>query len=265
MNSAGEIGHRRTTWWTVAAASLLAALLLLIGSPVARAQANQSGPSHTVLDGVFTAPQAARGATLYDAHCAECHDGADVDGPPLTGAPFIERWREDSLAGLFEFIKMRMPQQAPGSLAEPEYLAIVAHLLSENSFPAGSRELTTATTQDTLLVGPNGPRPLPSGALVAVVGCLTRTSDQEWVLARAGRPSRVRAGNEITAAEATAAAAAAPGTQTFALQNIGDAGSALSISGNGGQKVTVKGALTPRAPVSRIHVTAAKILADTCD
>ncbi len=99
----------------------------------------QAGPVRTVLDGVFTTAQAERGAGLYVTQCAACHEGADVDGPPLTGAPFVDRWREDTLASLFDFIKTEMPQQAPGSLSERQYLDIIAHLLHENDYPPGQR------------------------------------------------------------------------------------------------------------------------------
>jgi hypothetical protein len=57
-------------------------------------------------------------------------------------------------------------------------------------------------------------------------------------------------------------AGAALGSQTFTLQNVGDAGTALPGEGH---KVLVKGALTQRAGASRIHVTAAKSVAERCD
>ena len=248
------------------AAAFTGALILAIASAAApasaKATAGRQGARRTVLDGVFTAAQAERGAAVYATHCAACHDGADVDGPPLTGAPFLDRWREDTLDGLFEFIKTEMPLTAPGSLKEAAYLDIVAHLLHENGFPAGSQELTRDGVNATLLVGPDGPQPLPSGALVRVVGCLTQNRSREWVLARAADAARVRVGTEITAAEAASAAAAAPGTQAFTLQNVGEGGTALPGEGH---KVLLKGALRQRAGTSRIHVTAAKSVAATCD
>jgi hypothetical protein len=218
-----------------------------------------------VLVGVFTAQQAERGSGIYDVHCAQCHEGPDVDGPPLAGRPFIDRWREDALAGLFDFIKTQMPQQAPGSLSDADYLAIVAHLLRENSYPPASRELTVRAARNTLLVGPNGPQPLPAGALVEVVGCLVRNADREWRISRVGRASRIRGGNEITAAETSAAASVPLGAETFALQNFDEAVSALTVRDSGGQKVLVKGALTLLGTAGRIHVTAAQVLADACD
>jgi mono/diheme cytochrome c family protein len=261
------MGYRFAAWSSAVAGSLAGALVLLLASAVgqitafAQAAAGRPGAATTVLDGVYTAAQAGRGAATYDAQCASCHDGADVDGPPLTGTPFIDRWREDTLESLFEFVRKQMPQTAPGSLSDAAAVDIVAHLLQENDFQAGSRELTTDLVTSTLLVGPNGPQPLPSGALVRVVGCLTQNPAREWVVARADQPARVRVGNEITAAEAAAAAATASGTQTFTLQNVGDGGTVLPGDGH---RVLVKGALTQRTGASRIFVTAAKSVAATC-
>ena len=235
-------------------------MILAIGAVAARGQATPK----TVLDGVFTGAQADRGGVLYGTECAGCHEGADVDGPPLTGDPFIDRWREDTLSGLFEYIKTRMPQTAPGSLSDVAYLDILAFVLHENALQQGPRELTMDALGSTLLVGPKGPQPLPSGALVRVVGCLMQSPAREWVITKAGQPSRVRVGTEITAAEATAAATAALGAQTFTLQNVGEGATALPGNGKEGHKVVAKGALTQRAGAARIHVTAAKGLAETC-
>jgi S-disulfanyl-L-cysteine oxidoreductase SoxD len=239
-------------------------LILAIATVAMRGQTNAQATQKTVLDGVFTATQADRGGIAYGTECAMCHEGADVDGPPLTGGPFIDRWREDTLDSLFAFIKTGMPQSAPGSLPDAAYRDILAHLLHENSFPAGSRELTSEVIAGTLLVGPNGPQPLPAGALVRVVGCLTQSPAREWVLARAGQPARVRSGKDITTAEVTAAAGAVLGTQTFTLQNVGEGGTALPGNGAEGQKLIAKGALTQRAGAVRLHVTAVEVLAGSC-
>jgi mono/diheme cytochrome c family protein len=285
------MGGRFATWWSAIASVMAGGLLLLIGSDVMQrsifAEATVDKPifttapagnptpgevalrqqpalkqaAQTVLDGVYTASQADRGEDLYVEHCASCHDGADVDGPPLAGEPFIDRWREDTLSGLFDFVKTSMPQTAPGSLPQAAYLDILAYLLHENEYPAGQRELAANVLDSTLLVGPNGLQPLPSGALVSVVGCLTQNPAREWTLARSAPPTRVRTGNDITVAEGTAAAAAALGAQTFALQNVGGTGTSLPGEGH---KVLVKGALTQRSGTGRIHVTAARSVADMC-
>src|SRR4051812_45300858 len=128
--------HRTSAWWHALAGGVAGALLLAVACNVTtafadggvnedaglRAAVAQLNGSRTVLDGVFTAAQADRGDAVYNEKCATCHEGADVDGPPLTGMPFVDRWREDTLDGLFEFITTRMPQTAPGSLPESTYL-----------------------------------------------------------------------------------------------------------------------------------------------
>src|SRR3954471_16338866 len=145
-----------STWWRALVGGFTVTLLLTIvaGERVSgRASVTQLNASRTVLDGVFTAAQAERGSGVFSEKCATCHEGADVDGPPLTGTPFIERWREDTLDGLFDFIRTRMPQTAPGSLPPAAYVDIVAYLLQANDYPAGGRELTPDLLRSTLLVG----------------------------------------------------------------------------------------------------------------
>src|SRR5271169_2086912 len=106
---------------SLAGSCLLSAALTC--GPAALAQAAKT---RTVLDGVYSDAQAARGAALFGAKCAGCHEGADVDGPPLELDPFVERWREDSLQPLFTFLKTKMPQDAPGSLTEANYLDLLS-------------------------------------------------------------------------------------------------------------------------------------------
>src|SRR4051794_31202389 len=121
------------------AAALAAALMATVSDTApgiafadTAAKGIQASASKTVLDGVFTTAQADRGDAVYSEKCAPCHEGTDTDGPPLTGTPFIDRWREDTLQGLFDFISTEMPQRAPGTLAESVYLDILAHLLRES-------------------------------------------------------------------------------------------------------------------------------------
>ena len=95
--------------------------------------------TRSVLDGVFTEAQVSRGEEAYSSNCSECHDGADVDGPPLEGTPFVDRWREDNLNVLFTFIKTSMPANKPGDLSDETYLDILAHLLKMNGYPSSTR------------------------------------------------------------------------------------------------------------------------------
>jgi hypothetical protein len=130
--------------------------------------------------------------------------------------------------------------------------------------PAGSRELTADTLADTLLVGKNGPQPLPASALVQAVGCLERDGTQNWTLTHAGRLGRTRNGNQIAEPEAAAAAAYPAGTQTIALQNLTELGPAFSPEANQGHKVVVKGAFVQSGAASRVRVLTARSIADAC-
>jgi cytochrome c len=84
----------------------------------------------------FTVEQAERGEAHYNAQCATCH-GFGLEGksaPALIGADVMQNF--DTAAGLYDFISVAMPPQAPGMLGEQAYLDILAHILKIN----GARE-----------------------------------------------------------------------------------------------------------------------------
>jgi hypothetical protein len=183
----------------------------------------------TVLDGVYTAAQAQRGeATYTKVNCATCHEGGDADGPELTGDAFLDRWREDTLDNLFAFLKNRMPADAPGSLSDGAYTDVLGYLLQTNNFPPGPGELTEQALGTILLVGHDGPKPLPTDATVRTVGCLAAAPNNAWLLNRASQPVRSHTENQTTAEEAKLAEAQPLGIQTFRLLNVNDAKPALA-------------------------------------
>ena len=109
-----------------------------------------AGPVASVWDGVFTADQAARGRAAYDGACGLCHgrrlNGAPDDPdmrstPPLARARFLREWDGRSLATLFSYTRLTMPEDNPGSLADEEYVDVIAHMLSVGGMPAGNDEL----------------------------------------------------------------------------------------------------------------------------
>ena len=218
----------------------------------------------SVWSGVFTAGQASRGEAVFAAKCAKCHQGADVDGPPLTGDPFIDRWREDTLDSLYGFVKDKMPQGTPGKLESKQYVDVLTYLLSENHIPAGSQELTAEAIPFTLLVAIDGPKPLPVNSLVKVVGCLAQDGSRGWALSRAGDPARVHSANETTAAELAASTNKTLGTQIFELPNLAELGPAFVAEANQGHKVLVKGVLGRRANAMRINVLSVGSIAAGC-
>ena len=217
----------------------------------------------TVLDGVFTAAQASRGEAAYATNCARCHEGADVDGPPLSGDPFIDRWREDRLSTLFAFIHTKMPQNAPGKLAETQYVDILAHLLEANGYSPGATELTLDALNDILLVGKSGPKPLPSNSIVRLSGCLASGGGGAWALANAGDPARSRQ-TEQTPDDLKEGATRPLGSGTYRLQNLDEVQPAFDADVNKGHRVLVKGVLVHQSAGDRINVTAISSLAPGC-
>ena len=246
--------------------------LLLVVAAAALVVAGVSGQGgqapRTVLDGAYTAAQAARGENEYGANCARCH-GADLDGggaaPTLHTIDFVDRWREDHLATLFQFISTNMPQPPgrPGGLKQQQYLDIVAFLLQVNGLPSGSKELTIADL-DTMLVGVDGPRPLPPSALVRVVGCLAQPADA-WTLTRSSAASRVRSGGDTTnPAELEASGRVPLGNLEYRLPNLSEDHKEPELLAEVGKKVQVKGVANGQGAAARISVLSFSPLGQNC-
>lgn len=127
-------------------AAVLAVTLLGIG--MSRTVVLAQGK--TTWSGVFTAEQVTRGKEKATAECAACH-GAELKGdlaPALVGPDFIDHWFDARLGELALRIQNTMPQSAPGSLKPEEYADILAFMLAENGFPAGSDTLKMAPVDE---------------------------------------------------------------------------------------------------------------------
>jgi len=231
-----------------------ASLLMLTGPRLVAEGANPS-----VLDGVFTQAQAGRGKVAYKRYCADCHlanlqgDGLE---PPLTGSLFLDAWREDYIASIYDFMQTRMPKSRkhePGSLKENQYLDILSYILSENEFPTGDKELTMEDLGKVMLTGHEGPMPLPPTALGRVAGCFN-AEGSKFTLTDATAPSRVREADVTDEIEVAKSAMAAPGSMSFTLNNLEyvipkDGGSVFA-----GKKVQAKGVINLESNPPRIHV-----------
>ncbi len=104
--------------------------------------------SRSVWDGVFSKVQVRRGQTVYREECAKCH-GENLtggeDAPPLVGNAFLKKWQGKTAGDLFEVIRKTMPSEDPGTLSRRQYADIVAYILNTNDFPAGEKELDSAS------------------------------------------------------------------------------------------------------------------------
>jgi alcohol dehydrogenase (cytochrome c) len=114
-----------------------------LGISIALASAQQ--PART---GPFTTEQATAGRAIYQATCATCHL-PDLKGtfeaPPLSGANFMNMWRNRPTSDLFSRIRNSMPISNPGSLSDEEAVNLVAYILQANGATAGTQALTPQT------------------------------------------------------------------------------------------------------------------------
>jgi quinoprotein glucose dehydrogenase len=107
--------------------------------PTLAAQAPRS-----VLDGVYTEPQAARGKALYKQLCTLCHGDPPTGtamAPGLAGADFLMNYNGMTAGDLFSKISKTMPADDPGTLKPQGAADLLAYLFSENKWPAGAMEL----------------------------------------------------------------------------------------------------------------------------
>jgi alcohol dehydrogenase (cytochrome c) len=98
-------------------------------------------------NGGYTETQATRGATVYTQYCVQCH-GANLQGesgPALSGQVLKAAYGGGTAAQLYDFISRQMPQNAPGSLKQWQYLDVTAYVLSKNGIPSGSTALAVET------------------------------------------------------------------------------------------------------------------------
>ena len=234
----------------------------------------QDAPHKTVWDGIYAEGQANRGKAAYLENCSPCH-GADLEGlngVRLSGPEFMERWREFDVGSLYDFISKSMPRQRqnspnrPGSLSEQTYTDIITHILRSNHFPAGSKELTSADMKDFQIEGQDGPKPLPNGALVQLVGCMNPGRQPgTFRLTRASEPARTSISQKSTELELKAAENKSFGNLEFRLTNIEILGDDFKPREHVGQKMQAKGYLTRQPGNERIDVTSLEVADQRCN
>jgi S-disulfanyl-L-cysteine oxidoreductase SoxD len=176
-----------------AGAIVLCAAMYSAAVAVIAAQA----PARTVWDGVYTAAQAERGQAQYAASCARCHGGSLEGGMgrALVGTQFWNKWREQSVGDLLDYVSKNMPMGVQATtLSPPVYADLVAYLLRSNELPVGPADLTVTSGTDARIVAKDGGTgELPPSTLARVVGCLERSgADGAWRVSKASRPERVK-------------------------------------------------------------------------
>jgi len=139
---------------------LVVGLILVCASFVVQAfrpQANAAGEraaalgrpddTKTTNDGVYTKAQAAGAKKQFDKICADCHAFTVAakkksEDLPLGDEPFFENWSGRPLGELVTLIALTMPNDGSATVTEAEAVNLVAYVLQQNDFPAGSKPLT---------------------------------------------------------------------------------------------------------------------------
>ena len=227
---------------------LVVPALLLAGTSVFRAQ------DKTVDQGVYTTAQAVRGAKLFESNCTMCHREGGA-APILAGERFTKSFSDATLQMVFTTIKTTMPRNAPGSLADAEYVDLVTHLLKINNYADGMSELALADLPGIKIPGQSGNLDF---ALVQVVGCLAQAG-RVWTLSRATEPIRTREPEAPKDDEAGQLDAKPLGERTFRLQQVYSA-----PAGWTNQKVAAKGFLTKSGAEDRVNITSMRTLTSAC-
>jgi mono/diheme cytochrome c family protein len=122
---------------------LLAGSIILAATFLIVFQAAADAPA------LYTAAQASAGAAIFAQSCATCH-GANLEGvagPALKGPAFHQMAAAQALnaQSLLTVVSQSMPQDNPGSLTPEQYNAVVAYILQQNGYPAGTSELSASS------------------------------------------------------------------------------------------------------------------------
>jgi len=126
------------------------------GPIIAPTTAATTAPSRSVVDGVYSKQQVARGLKAYNSTCARCHGenllGND-DAPALVDNDFLGHWYGKPVEKLVDVTWKKMPTDGPGRMNRKQSTDITVYLLSENGYPVGKSDLASdaATLNDVVI------------------------------------------------------------------------------------------------------------------
>jgi cytochrome c len=112
-------------------------------------QTGATGAKESVWNRVYTAAQSTRGEEIHATACASCN-GARLNGagepdmppsPAIAREAFLRKWAGRSVAELFEYVRTKMPPDAPSRLSNQEAADAIAHMFAVSNMPPGEQEL----------------------------------------------------------------------------------------------------------------------------
>ena len=137
--------------------SLLCAGAVVAAAAIGLSSAPAQGAAQaTSNDGVYTKTQADRAKAQFAKMCAECHPFSEAakkkpNDVLLGDLPFVKAWDGRTLGELVTTIVMTMPNDGSGEVTEPQGVDLVAFILQQNGYPAGTTPLTKAAAADIVL------------------------------------------------------------------------------------------------------------------
>jgi hypothetical protein len=207
---------------------------------------------------VYSAAQAERGKTSYNASCLRCHGDAlqGNTAPALSGDRFFTTWGSEPIASLFAKIRDTMPPNFGTSVDDQVKLDIVTYILQTNGYPAGPGELIqNGNDLASAQILKKGEQALVQNfSLVQTVGCLGRGPDNTWVLTRTADPLVTR--DDVPSAQSLATAANRPlGTRTLRLLSS----KPFSPESHQGHKMEARGLIYNEPGDERLTLTSLKM------
>ena len=147
-------------------------------------------------------------------------------------------------------------------IPDGDHVDMITYILKANDYPTGPAELLPGVLSSVLFVGKNGPQPVPDGALVITVGCLSQAGNGTWVLVSATEPARTRS-ETSNAEEVKASSQKKLGTLVFRLAEL-DAVSDFTPEAHKGHKMQAKGYLVRQPNAERISLSAMDTVDSSC-
>lgn len=101
----------------------------------------------TTNDGVYSKEQADGAKKQFDKICADCHPFTVAAKKkekdlPLGEEPFFQSWEGRPLSEMISTIALTMPNDGSATVTDDEAINLVAYILQQNGYPAGSKPLT---------------------------------------------------------------------------------------------------------------------------
>ena len=118
-----------------------------------------------------------------------------------------------------------------------------------------------AKFENILIVGKDGPKPVPDFSLVTVSGCLSKDAENRWMLTNASEPVRTRNPGKSTEAELAAAIRRSAGEHTFHFLDTYEFAEEFKLGG----WMEAKGFLIRSPGNDRINLSWLQGLRQTCN